>query len=81
MLNNWRHHGHDTSTATRRWGVDYFSSGPSFPGWVELAESPFLDPVPATYERLMVARPQTWLLAAGWQRTGTISMRTVPGPH
>ncbi len=81
VLNNWRHHGHDTSAVTRRWAVDYFSSGPSFPGWIERTGSPFLDAVPPTYERLMVARPQTWLLAVGWARTGTISMRTVPGSH
>ncbi len=81
VLNNWRHHGQDTSPVTRGWRVDYFSSGPSFAGWLERSGSAFLDPVPATYERLMVARPQTWLLATGWQRTGTISMATVPGAH
>ncbi len=66
---------------TRSWEVDYFSSGPSFPGWRELGDDAFLYRVPETYERLMVARPQTWLLSTGWQQAGAISMHDVPGPR
>ncbi|MBA3819359.1 MAG: hypothetical protein H0X17_10740, partial [Deltaproteobacteria bacterium] len=54
---------------------------PSFPGWRELDDAAFLYRVPATYERLMVARPQTWLLSTGWQKAGSISMSEVPGPR
>ncbi len=79
VLDSGRHHRQDTSQAPRRWRVDYFSSAPSFADWLELAGSPVPDRVPSTYEPLMVARPQTWLLAVGWQRTGTTSLDTVKG--
>ncbi len=81
VLNNWRRHRLDRSPVTRSWEVDYFSSGPSFPGWRELEDDGFLYRVPATYERLTVSRPQTWLLARGWEKAGPISMREVPGPR
>ncbi|MBA3820302.1 MAG: transposase [Deltaproteobacteria bacterium] len=81
VLNNWRRHRLDASPVTRSWEVDYFSTGPSFPGWRELDDAAFLYRVPATYERLMVARPQTWLLSTGWQKAGSISMSEVPGPR
>ncbi|HWU90223.1 MAG TPA: hypothetical protein VN253_23325 [Kofleriaceae bacterium] len=61
------------------WDVDYYSSGPTFDGWQELDRSPFLYETP-DYSRLSVGRPKTWLLAAGWRRAGSISMRDVPGP-
>ena len=66
---------------TMFWDVDYYSSGPSFEGWKELDDSPFLIPTPE-YPRLSVARPKTWLLKAGLAASGAISMRDVPGrPH
>ena len=76
VLNNWRRHQQDQDIDTMFWDVDYFSSGPSFDGWRELAHSTF--EVPPTYEPLPVARPQTWLLAHGWRKAGTISWQQVP---
>ena len=78
LLNNWRRHGLDQGMETMFWDVDYYSSGPSFEGWEELDESPFLYPTP-DYPRLSVARPKTWLLRAGWRKAGSISMRDIPG--
>ena len=79
VFNNWRKHKQDRGIDSMFWDVDYFSSGVSFGGWKELADSPFLPPVPKGYERLSVSRPRTWLLDQGWMRAGTISMRAVPG--
>ena len=62
------------------WDVDYYSSGPTFEGWAELDDSPFLYRAP-DYPRLSVARPQTWLLRVGWRKAGPIRMRDVPGPR
>ena len=80
VLNNWRRHRQDGGMESMFWDVDYFSSGVSFGGWRELADSPFLPAVPEGYERLSVSRPRTWLLEHGWRRAGTISMHAVPGP-
>ncbi len=80
VLNNWRRHRQDRGMESMFWDVDYFSSGVSFGGWKELADSPFLPPVPEGYERLSVSRPKTWLLEHGWMRAGAISMHAVPGP-
>lgn len=79
VLNNWRRHGLDRGMETMFWDVDYYSSGPSFDGWQELDDSPFLHGTP-DYSRLSVCRPRTWLLKTGWRRAGNISMRDVPGP-
>jgi REP element-mobilizing transposase RayT len=80
VLNNWRRHDQDeVSEAVRFWDVDYMSSAVSFGGWKELESASFkhnIDPA----ERLCVARPQSWLLAAGWRKAGSISMFSVPGP-
>lgn len=78
VLNNWRRHGLDRGMETMFWEVDYYSSGPSFDGWQELDQSPFLYATP-DYSRLSVSRPRTWLLRTGWRRAGNISMRDVPG--
>ena len=78
-LNNWRRHGLDRGMETMFWDVDYYSSGPSFDGWSELDDSPFLIPTP-DYPRLSVCRPRTWLLKVGWRKAGPISMRDIPGP-
>ncbi|HWO26704.1 MAG TPA: transposase [Kofleriaceae bacterium] len=78
-LNNWRRHGLDRGMETMFWDVDYYSSGPSFDGWSELDDSPFLFPTP-DYPRLSVCRPRTWLLKVGWRKAGPISMRDIPGP-
>jgi REP element-mobilizing transposase RayT len=79
VLNNFRRHGYDQGMETMFWDVDYYSSGPSFDGWAELDDSPFLFPTP-DYLRLSVCRPRTWLLRAGWRRAGPIRMRDIPGP-
>jgi REP element-mobilizing transposase RayT len=77
VLNNWRRHGRDRSLD---WPVDWYSSGPTFTGWKELADGTTTLALPATYRPLPVSRARTWLLAVGWQRAGSISLLTVPGP-
>ncbi len=79
VLNNFRRHGLDRGLETMFWDVDYYSSGPSFDGWAELDDSPFLVPTP-DYPRLSVCRPKTWLLRTGWRLAGPIHMRDIPGP-
>jgi REP-associated tyrosine transposase len=80
VLNNYRHHGEDRAGVARMWKADPFSSGPLFPGWKELEDSPFLWPLRSTYQPLIVFRPRTWLLAKGWsQFHPLISVREVPG--
>jgi len=81
VLNNWRRHRRDGGMETMFWDVDYFSSGPSFSGWRELEQGYVFDEVPETYVPIPVARPQTWLLAVGWRKAGSISLREVPGPR
>ncbi len=78
-LCNWRHHGEDRAAFARTWKVDPFSSGAVFSGWKELEGSPFLWPLPPTYQPLIVFRPRTWLLQ-NWDRFHPlISVREVPG--
>jgi REP element-mobilizing transposase RayT len=80
VLSNWRHHGEDRAPFARSWKVDPFSSGPLFFGWKELARSPVLWPLRATYHPLIMLRPRTWLLAKGWQEHHPlISLYEVPG--
>jgi REP element-mobilizing transposase RayT len=80
VLNNFRRHGEDRTDIARTWKVDPFSSGALFPDWKELEDSPFLWPLRPTYQPLIVFRPQTWLLAKGWQEYyPLISTREVPG--
>jgi REP element-mobilizing transposase RayT len=83
VLNNWRRHNHDEGFCPiehRFWDVDYMSSAVSFHGWKELEHSSFKFNVEPEL-RLCVSPPQTWLLAAGWRKAGTISMYAVPGPR
>jgi REP element-mobilizing transposase RayT len=78
-LNNFRHHREDQVTFARTWRVDPFSSGPVFTGWKELEDSPVLWPLRASYDPLLVRRPQTWLLRT-WDRFHPlISTHEVPG--
>jgi REP element-mobilizing transposase RayT len=78
-LNNFRHHGEDRAPFARTWKVDPFSSGALFFGWQELAHSPVLWPLPATYHPLIVRRPRTWLLE-NWDRFyPLISVHEIPG--
>ncbi len=78
VLNNWRRHGEDRAVPARL--VDPYSSGVSFGGWRELEDSHYLYAVPDGYCRLSVAFPHTWLLRVGWRKTGTITVREIPGP-
>jgi REP element-mobilizing transposase RayT len=80
VLNNYRRHGEDRAGVARTWKADPFSSGPVSFGWKELEGSPFLWPLRPSYQPLIVFRPQTWLLAKGWQEHHPlISVREVPG--
>jgi REP element-mobilizing transposase RayT len=80
VLSNWRRHKEDQHGLARTWLVDPFSSGIAFPDWKELEGKHFMWPVRATYDPLMVRRPQSWLLREGWKVCGgPISARDVPG--
>jgi len=78
VLNNWRRHGEHRNGLARRWLVDPFSSGATFPGWRELADRDTFWPLRASYQPLPVWLPKTWLLAEGWKRYGLIGAREVP---
>jgi REP element-mobilizing transposase RayT len=78
ILNNWRKHREDQQGLASTWLVDPYSSGIQFPDWEELDGKDFMWPMPATYDPLMVRRPQSWLLREGWKCAGAISARDVP---
>jgi REP element-mobilizing transposase RayT len=81
VLNNYRRHREDRAGIARSWKADPFSSGAIFFDWKELAGSPFLWPLRATYHPLLVLRPRTWLLERGWKQFHPlISVHEVPGP-
>jgi hypothetical protein len=80
VLNNWRKHREDRAPLTRTWTIDPFSSASNFPGWAELAESPWMWGTRDTYDRLPTWRARTWLLSKGWMRGGPpISAQSVRG--
>jgi REP element-mobilizing transposase RayT len=70
ILNNWRKHREDQYGLASTWLVDPFSSGVSFPDWKELEDQHLMWPIRATYDPLLVRRPQSWLLREGWKLTG-----------
>ena len=74
VLNNWRKHGEDRSAP--RLQLDPYSSARTFGGF---RERPELASVPVDDELLPIAYPSSWLLATGWRKRGTISLRHVPG--
>ena len=77
VMNNWRRHREDEG---RTWSDDPFASGVFFEGWHERAHEIWAMKPPPTYEPLIVWRPRTWLLKAGWLRGGPlISFVEVPG--
>jgi REP element-mobilizing transposase RayT len=78
VVNNWRKHGEDQQGLASTWLVDPFSSGVSFPDWTELDGKHFMWPIRATYDPLIVRRPESWLLREGWKLSGSISARDVP---
>ncbi|HEY0254104.1 MAG TPA: hypothetical protein VGC41_21395, partial [Kofleriaceae bacterium] len=75
VLNNWRHHGADRGA---EWPTDWYSSGPVFRGWRELARGGEVE-VPEKYVPLFTREPTTWLLRVGWRKRGLISWKEVPG--
>jgi len=75
VLNNWRKHEEDREAGKL---IDRFSSGCSFADWKELEHRDLMWRVPPDYEPLMVRRPKSWLLRAGWKLAGSISAREVP---
>jgi hypothetical protein len=78
VLCNWRKHREDLIGLPSTWLVDPFSSGFSFPDWLELEGSGRMWEAREGYEPLVVNPPQSWLLSEGWKKSGTISARTVP---
>ena len=79
MLNNWRKHREDERELAADWLIDPFSSGWAFGGWQERGDSPFAWKTRETYEPMLTAYPQTWLLREGWRRGGgPISVHDVP---
>ena len=75
VLNNWRRHDEDeTSEAAHRAALDPYSTAIHFRGWREGVYA-----LPAGFESLPSAAPETWLLRVGWERHGTISAWAVPG--
>ena len=78
ILNNWRKHCEDRQGLASTWLVDPYSSGIAFPDWKELEGKAFMWPVRATYDPLVVRRPQSWLAREGWKRCGSISVHDVP---
>ncbi|HEX7842372.1 MAG TPA: transposase [Kofleriaceae bacterium] len=80
VLSNWRKHGEDREGLPSTWLVDPFSSGILFPDWKELEDKAWMWQIRATYDPLVVRRPQSWLLSEGWKLAGgAISARDVPG--
>jgi REP element-mobilizing transposase RayT len=78
VLSNWRRHREDQQGLASTWLIDPFSSGISFPDWVELQDKAVMWPIRETYDPLVVRRPRSWLLAEGWKVSGSISARDVP---
>ena len=77
VLNNWRKHG--DAEAVRDGEIDPYSSARSFAPWVGKLAARGDWPIAYAEAALPVATPMTWLLGVGWQRSGDVSWRTVPG--
>ena len=79
VLNNWRKHHEHRRDVAARWLIDPFSSGWAFGGWEQRGDSPFAWKTRDTYEAMLIAYPQTWLLREGWRRGGrAVSVYEVP---
>src|SRR3954467_9642379 len=78
VINNWRKHEEDRGEVTRRWEVDWYSSGAMFPDWKERGSEGFSLRGPPELPPMVVGAPRTWLLREGWKRHGAISCREVP---
>lgn len=68
VLNNAEHHDRQHGREPGHGGIDVFTSGPWFDGWLESVRVRGLDAIPP------VARAKTWLLGVGWQRLGRLSV-------
>ena len=77
VLNNWRKHGDDKRV--RGAEIDPYSSVRSFAPWVGTLAARGDWPIEYAEAALPVATPVTWLLGVGWQRSGDVLWRTVPG--
>jgi putative transposase len=78
VINNWRKHGEDRGEVTRRWDVDWYSSGAMFPDWLESGSKGFVLRGPPELPPMLVGAPRTWMLREGWKKHGAISCREVP---
>ena len=78
VINNWRKHHEDRGEVTRRWDVDWYSSGAMFPDWKERGTEGFALRGPPELPPMVVGVPKTWLLREGWKKHGPISCREVP---
>ena len=78
VINNWRKHAEDRGEVTRRWDVDWYSTGAMFPDWKESGNKGFALRPPPELPPMLVGVPRTWLLREGWKRHGAISCREVP---
>jgi putative transposase len=78
VINNWRKHAEDRGEVTRRWHIDWYSSGAMFPDWKEHGSRGFALHGPPELAPLVVGAPRTWLLREGWKKHGAISCREVP---
>jgi REP-associated tyrosine transposase len=78
VINNWRKHHEDRGEVTRRWDVDWYSSGAMFPDWKEHGSKGFVLRGPPELPPMVVGSPRTWLLREGWKKHGAISCREVP---
>ncbi len=56
ILNNWRHHREDQDGLASTWLVDPFSSGVSFPDWLELDGKDLMWLIRETYDPLVETR-------------------------
>jgi putative transposase len=78
VINNWRKHEEDRGEVTRRWQIDWYSSGAMFPDWKERGAKGFVLRGPPELAPMVVGAPRTWLLREGWKKHGAISCREVP---
>jgi REP element-mobilizing transposase RayT len=75
-LCNWRHHDEDKHGLPATWLVDPFSSGGSFPDWVELQGEIMMWTLRETYDPMIVRMPQGWLLR---EAGGAPEVQSAPG--
>ena len=89
VLNNWRRHREDQSSAAAGAArLDPYSTARAFDGWRPAGHalsttSAVLSPggaPPPSIEPLPSAEPRTWLLRVGWRIHGHLDPFAVPGP-